>query len=293
MGRWDESVREYYRLIETSQVLDRWGDDCIPHLKWLLKERVYDPITIEVQSASKISGVGRGRLRQELKLSPARLTELLRARKIEVTLERTIVALMDRTPGNWWNQFNPAAGVCAGNVEAADIIHSADSERRLDFIEVKDWDASDEPLKAALQVIGYFCMFIACHSKRIPPYHDWPPLASVRIWFLAPDGYFKNHGGLAEVNRTLSAVHRAFDEMKLVNPALAGAQFKPAALVLDSSVTKKLFVDCFDAANIQSRIRQKQSVDNPRNVLLNGEIEMLRDWVTRAFTDGGMFVPPA
>jgi hypothetical protein len=118
-------------------------------------------------------------------------------------------------------------------------------------------------------------------------------LASVRMWVLAPDGYFKNHGGLAEVNRTLSAVHRAFEEMKLTSPALSSAEFEPAALVLDRSITKESFVDCFDAAKIRARIREKRSVDNPRDLLLTCKVEMLRDWVTRALTDGGMLVPSA
>ena len=283
-------VNEFYLELSSSHVQDRHGDEAITILQRLLREKLYIPIADQVGRAINIRGKGRGILRQELKLTPARLSALLRGQKIEVTLERTIVALMDGTIGEWWNQFNPAAGVCSGNVQAADIIHSVDHDGRriLDFIEAKDWDADDEPLKVALQVLRYYLMFHACHARQISPYHEWPELALVRLWVLAPVAYIKRHRGLAEVNRTLGSVHRAIDGMRLLDLGLASLRFEPTAIVLDSSVTKDEFIGCFETAKVKKLIREGLSVSSPLNVLIDDKVEMLRGWMTRAFKAGGI-----
>jgi hypothetical protein len=86
----------------------------------------------------------------------------------EVVLERAIAAACQRTGRtDWANQVPVASGLIDGATDgrrAIDLVHQC-SERHFELIELKI--ASDTPLYAAVEIIGYGCIWLLARAH--PP----------------------------------------------------------------------------------------------------------------------------
>ena len=93
-------------------------------------------------------------------------------------MERAIATACRRTGRNdWANQVPVASGLIAGAADgrrAIDLVHKR-GERHFELIELKT--ASDTPLYAAVEVIGYGCIWLLARA--------YPP--SLRVQYLEAD----------------------------------------------------------------------------------------------------------
>lgn len=119
-------------------------------------------------------------------------------RSPEVVLERAIaVACANAGRSDWANQIPVASGLMAGAGDrrrAIDLAYRCD-ERRYEFIELKI--ASDTPLSAAVQLLGYASVWLL--SRADPPVRR-PALLdadNIDLRVLAPAAYYRSFELLA------------------------------------------------------------------------------------------------
>ena len=110
-----------------------------------------------------------------------------------MALERALVAVCDRLGrDDWANQVPVASGIAGSNRErrrAIDLVHHA-GQGHFELIEVKI--ASDTPLYAAIEIIGYVCVWLLARSEGAVVS---PLLAADRIAakVLAPPAYYSRY----------------------------------------------------------------------------------------------------
>lgn len=127
----------------------------------------------------------------------------------EVVLERAIVAACGRTGRtDWANQVPVASGLIDGAADgrrAVDLVRQC-GERHFELIELKI--ASDTPLYAAVEIIGYGCIWLL--ARRYPPSPKSAILEADRIDLrvLAPAAYYARYD-LTELESALDLGCRA------------------------------------------------------------------------------------
>jgi hypothetical protein len=241
------------------------------------------PVTTGVIVPSTMRGV----LRQELRLSPPRLVALLAHRDLEVTLERTLVALANRNEQEaWFNQLNVAGGVGGGNAfnrVAVDLgqVTLADRALRLHFKELKAWNASDPPRAAIEEVFSYGALFSVLRHAGIAPYDEqpWPDVLSTRLHLIAPAEYFVRHGGVGAARQTLLDAEAELAALREVYPELAGVSFGLSPIVLPNRVRADYFVRCFDSSAVDALLQDGAKAASALDVLRPDKVEELTAWL--------------
>ncbi|MCL6740734.1 hypothetical protein LZ518_06255 [Sphingomonas sp. RB56-2] len=126
-------------------------------------------------------------------------------RSPEVVVERAIAAAcLELGRSDWANQIPVASGLIPGAGDgrrAIDLVrrHSA---QHFELIELKI--ASDTPLYAAVEIVGYCCLWLIARNDR--PKRVSPLLEATEIGLsvLAPTGYYERY--------SLADVERSFDQ---------------------------------------------------------------------------------
>lgn len=109
----------------------------------------------------------------------------------EVRLERALIVACERLGrSDWSNQVPVASGLAGTNAErrrAIDLVHQR-SPAHFELVELKV--ASDTPLYAAFEIIGYTCIWLM--SGQEPPSPDNPLLTANAIdaVVLAPTAFY-------------------------------------------------------------------------------------------------------
>ncbi|HZK81492.1 MAG TPA: hypothetical protein VFC46_10505, partial [Humisphaera sp.] len=176
---------------------------------------------------------------------------------------------------------------------AADIVCSqgASEGGRLHIIEMKEWKAKNKndsaPLAAAIKAFSYSFMLHEMIRQSISPYNDWK-LPQTDLWFMAPESYFQNFGGLEKVNCLFGALDQAVELFTRQNAGATKVAFHRKAIVLDQSVDIEDFRAGFDWEVIDLLIRNQRNAVNPEVVLLPATTEQFRKWVCNAFNKAGL-----
>jgi hypothetical protein len=142
-------------------------------------------------------------------------------RSPEVVLERAVAAACERTGRtDWANQVPVASGLIAGATDgrrAIDLVHQC-AERHFELIELKI--ASDTPLYAAVEIIGYGCIWLL--ARAYPPSLDSAILEAdhVDLRVLAPVGYYTRYD-LSELEAALDRGCRALGQAQGVTMTFA------------------------------------------------------------------------
>ena len=94
---------------------------------------------------------------------------ILAGKNRELTLERAIVRAMTNVDGEtWYNQFNVASGIAGSHSDrktSVDLVRHVHATDEYTFIELKDWKATDSPLRVLYEIVCYGMMFN--HVKRL------------------------------------------------------------------------------------------------------------------------------
>jgi hypothetical protein len=139
----------------------------------------------------------------------------------EVVLERAIVAVCAREGRtDWSNQIPVASGLIAGAADgrrAIDLVRQC-GERHFELIELKI--ASDTPLYAAVEIVGYGCIWLLARAH--PPALTTAILDADRIDLrvLAPLAYYARYD-LAELEAALDRGCRALGQTHGVTMSFA------------------------------------------------------------------------
>jgi hypothetical protein len=139
----------------------------------------------------------------------------------EVVLERAIAAACGRTGRtDWANQVPVASGLIAGAADrrrAIDLAHQC-GERHFELIELKI--ASDTPLYAAVEIIGYGCIWLL--ARAYPPSLKSAILEAehVDLRVLAPVDYYTRYD-LTELEVALDRGCRALGQAQGVTMTFA------------------------------------------------------------------------
>jgi hypothetical protein len=139
----------------------------------------------------------------------------------EVVLERAIAGACGRAGRtDWANQVPVASGLIAGAADgrrAIDLVHKC-GERHFELIELKI--ASDTPLYAAVEVIGYGCLWLL--ARAYPPSQSSAIVEAdhVDLRVLAPVGYYARYD-LTELEAALDRGCRALGEANGVTMTFA------------------------------------------------------------------------
>jgi hypothetical protein len=139
----------------------------------------------------------------------------------EVVLERAIAAACGRTGRpDWANQVPVASGLIAGAADgrrAIDLAHQC-AERHFELIELKI--ASDTPLYAAVEIIGYGCIWLL--ARAYPPSLKSAILEAdhVDLRVLAPVDYYTRYD-LSELEAALDQGCRALGQAQGVTMTFA------------------------------------------------------------------------
>ena len=92
---------------------------------------------------------------------------------------------------DWSNQVPVASGVVGPNAErrrAIDLVHRRGSGR-FEFIELKI--ASDTPLYAAIEIIGYTCIWLQARAEAERPSATLLAADHIDVIVLAPGAYYR------------------------------------------------------------------------------------------------------
>ncbi len=139
----------------------------------------------------------------------------------EVVLERAIAAACERVGHTEWaNQVPVASGLMGGAADrrrAVDLVHRCD-ERHFEFIELKI--ASDTPLYAAVEIIGYGSVWLL--ARATPPTLRSAIVEAdhVDLRVLAPHRYYARYE-LTELEGALDAGCRAIGRERGVTMTFA------------------------------------------------------------------------
>jgi hypothetical protein len=252
-------------------------------------QKCYINVNIAIECA-EIRGIhrmgSRGVLRAKTILSDARSkATFLRMEDFEQTLERTIVRLQrdkHNKTHEWFNQFNVASGVMGTRGDsktAIDIVRrSFDDSKRLDIIELKEWDSGNHPLHALLEIFRYCCaVLILGKEDRDPdrPNRKWPGINSLRMFILAPDKWYSEFDRDGKVDNVVQVFHEALEAEKDRTGSLYCCSFFSSGLVL-RGLTKSEFVDSFYGVTDGQESYSYNNMDRTT-------IDRLIGWVDGAF----------
>lgn len=154
----------------------------------------------------------------------------------EVVLERAIVAVCARKGRtDWSNQIPVASGLIAGAADgrrAIDLVRQC-GERRFELIELKI--ASDTPLYAAVELVGYGCIWLLARAH--PPTFTTAILDAdhIDLRVLAPSAYYTRYD-LAELEAALDRGCHTLGQTQ-------GVRMSFAFLTLDERLAGPLPVD--------------------------------------------------
>jgi len=152
-------------------------------------------------------------------------------RSPEVVVERAVaVACQALGRIDWANQIPVASGLVAGSGDgrrAIDLVRHR-GDRHFEFIELKI--ASDTPLYAALEIVGYMCLWLLARVDR--PERPSALLEADRIDLivLAPTKYYERF--------SLEGLENAFDEGVRALGTRHGVSLTFAFEVLDGKITR-------------------------------------------------------
>jgi hypothetical protein len=287
---------------------------------------IWDRIRNQFDAQIVVASNGRGAIRREPRLSVERMQALLQGRDIEVTLERTIIAVLkDGDTHAWGNQFNVAGGVGGGNAynrTAVDLVRLGGDLQNLvvlDLIELKEWNSPDEVPAVAEQIYTYFCMFWALALRQVEPYRGWAELLEqVRLWVMAPKSFFEptprrlptttgsellkrlgESKGLPPLQSTLppaqdtpggrfAQLHDNLEALKQDRPELAKVAFQQNEIVLGSAFSRNQFLACFDRDRLEGLVRSWAPAGSPPEVVFEGQRDALARWVNEALARAGL-----
>lgn len=236
---------------------------------------------------------GRGRARRAMRLSAARLSALLGERNLEVTLERTLVALMaDGESAGWCNQLNIAAGVGGGvhfNRVAVDLCRLPCATFGTDvvaFAELKAWTSTDTPQAAAAELFRYAAWLSLLRSRGVSPFRDppWDVDRPVRLYLIAPEAYFRRHGGVASAIAVLRDFETELAALKAVHQVLHAVSFAASPVVLSSDIDPPKFLQAFRRDSIERLIAEGLSTSSALAVLEPQAIPTLQQWFADALS---------
>jgi hypothetical protein len=112
----------------------------------------------------------------------------------EVVLERAIVGACERAGRrDWANQVPVASGVAGASAErrrAIDLVHQT-GPNAFEFIELKV--ASDNPLYAAVEIIGYTAIWLLSRGDSAPNPSSLLNAEAVAAVVLAPESYYARY----------------------------------------------------------------------------------------------------
>ena len=127
-------------------------------------------------------------------------------RSPEVVLERAIAASCLRAGrADWGNQVPVASGLILGASDrrrAIDLVHRR-GERHFEFIELKI--ASDTPLYAAIEIIGYACIWLLARGDRPSRRSALLDAEQIDLRVLAPAAFY----GRYELQALESSLHQS------------------------------------------------------------------------------------
>jgi len=189
------------------------------------------------------ASAGRGNLRQKLDISAKLRAANNRGHKVETTLQRTLVRLLQcDSTADWYNEFALSAGVFGGNRSAVDLIRVSKRKKLWDFIELKEWNAKDTLVETATQVFRYGCtLSLLLEKKRcVPPYQTCDEF-SLRLWVMAPEAYLASLGGVAEACRVFGEFRTFVSEVR-ASREMMPTEFMAVPLVLGDSIDKHDFI---------------------------------------------------
>ncbi len=252
-------------------------------------DAIYRKIQQEAAGAVVVASSMRGIRRRELALSSQRLRALLTGRNLEVTLERTLAALKSR----WFNQLNAAGGVGGGNGfnrAAVDLgrFYVGAGLRCVALKELKSWTATDTPREAVEEVFAYCAWLLALRRRGVSPYErDAWALDRVQLHVIAPEEYFRSHGGVATACEVLRHAEVELAALRVTRPELSGVAVAPAPIVLARRFGEDDFVRCFDTDAVNCLLRSGRSAASALEVLRPEAIPALGEWLHDALAQAG------
>jgi len=229
----------------------------------------------------------RGLLRREIRLSARRLEALLTGRNMEVTLERTIVALRMNAEGeSWANQLNVGAGIGGGtalNRVAVDVarLTGAGKQLRLSLNELKAWRSNEPPRAAVEELFAYGPWLALLRPRAVVPYNrqPWPQVDHVDMHLMAPAAYFARHGGVAATSSVLRSAETELEALRSRHAELRAVSFAPGPIVLRAGIGAAEFLNCFNSSAIRALVRTGSAAASPLDVLRTDKASELRAWV--------------
>jgi len=159
-------------------------------------------------------------------------------KSIEKILEKAIVEFMD---DDWCNQVPVASGIFNSENDrkrAIDLVHRV-GEKEYEFIELK-W-GSDNPLKAAIEILIYGLMYIFARRNGIAPDKELTNAEKIHLQVLAPEEYYEGFG----LDWLVNDFNDAFKKLLDKDGFIMDFQFKHlpkdynSEVILDRSKLKK------------------------------------------------------
>lgn len=257
---------------------------------------IFQAASSVVGTAAVVSSAGRGLIRRETSLSPQRLAALRSGRNLEVTLERTLIALKTSGAGEvWFNQLNVAGGVGGGsgfNRAAVDLgrICRHQNLLRMQLNELKGWTANDGPAAAVEELFEYAAWLALLRARGQLPYSTghWPKIVKIELQLIAPAEYFERHGGVLLAQSTLERAESELNELRAEHAALTHISFTPMPIVLPARIGAPQFVRCFDGSGIEERVSHRSTAPSALDVLQPGKADELRKWLDDALSDANL-----
>ena len=135
-------------------------------------------------------------------------------RSPEVVLERAIAAACQKAGRtDWANQVPVASGLISGASDgrrAIDLVHRR-GPRHFELIELKI--ASDTPLYAAVEIIGYGCLWLLARADRPARASDLLDADHIDLRVLAPAAYYDRFD-LESIEASLDEQARALGDLQ-------------------------------------------------------------------------------
>lgn len=258
-------------------------------------EAIYESVKSQATVAVIAPSAKRGILRQVVRLTPRRLDALLAERYLELTLERTIVALRITTDSDFWaNQFNPAAGIGGGtslNRVAVDLarLNRADDQVQLSLNELKAWRSNEPPRSAAEELFAYGSWLALLRQRAVEPYdrQPWTEVDGVEMHLIAPADYFARHGGIAAASSVLRSAETELAALRSRHAELRTLSVAPAPIVLGAAIGAGEFVACFDREAMNESSSTGAGAASPVEVLRADSVPVLRAWLRQAWVEAG------
>jgi hypothetical protein len=244
-----------------------------------------------VAAGTIVPSDSRGVFRRVLALSAPRLEALRRGQDLEVTTQRTIVALAATGPidsedllGDFTNELQVGAGVYvptirfgvgdSGNrrVDLARLLWEKQVVLRL--TEMKRSRASDSPRNALEQAFEGYAWIRELRQLGVTPYDLdlWPEVDHIQLEIMGPANWFARHGGVSSAIRMLSAAQGEIAQLTGLRDV--GVRQRP--IVLDGCLwNAECLLRNFDSQLLEAAIR-KGGASDALEVLCPARLDGLR-----------------